>query len=240
MKTLESDSNVNPSVEEHSSIQQTFMFIENCENDIHITIKRGQRARIYIEDNPLESTLTRKIPRTEPYSEINNRDNQLFDRLRNFGTEVETRTKGIQTPWMGNFCRLDSYDILNTKDATLERSIDFALPTKSRDAHLIDELTGTVNSLNEKVKGMNVYKQSPFACLFGITFSLLVLSFIFLFLGFIKIGALFGFTFMAMLFIMLYALWRINDIILIRPQVIVLGFMAALGLVATSVVSLFT
>ena len=85
---------------------------------------------------------------------------------------------------------------------------------------------------------MSIYTQTPFKWLFGMTFSFFTVSLILMVANFSKLGATIGFLAGALLFISLYALWRFNNIALIRPKSMVLGFVISLGLLLTGITRL--
>lgn len=105
----------------------------------------------------------------------------------------------------------------------------------------IDSLQNQLQVLVSKKEGvleMSVYTQTPFKWLFGMTFSFFTVSLILMLANFSKIGATIGFLSGVLLFISLYALWRFNNIALIRPKSMVLGFVITLGLFLTGITRL--
>ncbi|WP_018306364.1 hypothetical protein [Desulfitobacterium hafniense] len=137
--------------------------------------------------------------------------------------------------FQSNMLKMQNEELLNRV-----RELEIAAYTlQTKNIQLEYELLEYVNRQQEGVENMAVHKQTPFKWLFGTTFFLFALCLILLFVGFVRVGALFGFSSLSVLFFSLYALWRVNNITLVRPQVIILGFTASLGLVATSIVSFF-
>lgn len=96
----------------------------------------------------------------------------------------------------------------------------------------------TTSHIEEGVLEMSIYSQTPFKWLFGMTFGLFTLSFILMLANAPKIGATIGFLGATLLFLSLYALWRFNNIVLIRPKAMVLGFVASFGLLLTGIIRL--
>ena len=88
-------------------------------------------------------------------------------------------------------------------------------------------------------KLMEIYNQTPLRTLFCSTFLSLLLSLLLFMTNYIQFGAIMGFLSLTLLFFSIYALWRLNNVALIRPRLIVLGFTASLGLFITGITSLF-
>lgn len=93
--------------------------------------------------------------------------------------------------------------------------------------------------LKERMNAMEVYKNRPIATLLGFAFLFLVFGFVFIIENMISIGATFSFISFSLIFVSLYALWRLTDIVIIRPRLMIVGLCSSLGLLVTAISSFF-
>lgn len=152
-----------------------------------------------------------------------------FENVSNLTKHGETYPNGVEKSDTGSFRSNDEYDKIK-----LQRII-FAQKTQ------IDSLENQLKELAKQMEGgieMSLYSQKPFNWLFGMTFAFFTVSLLLMLSNLAKIGATIGFFGGALLFISLYALWRFNNIALIRPKSMVLGFVISLSLFLTGITRL--
>lgn len=101
------------------------------------------------------------------------------------------------------------------------------------------EIQEATLKLAERVKAMDVYKNRPIASLLVAALIFLVLGFVFLVQNMLSIGATFSFISFSLTFFFLYALWRLTDIVIIRPRLMIVGLCGSLGLLVTAICSFF-
>lgn len=101
------------------------------------------------------------------------------------------------------------------------------------------EIQEVTLKLVEGVKAMEVYKNRPIATLLGFALLSLVFGFVFLVENMLSIGATFSFISFSLIFLSFYTLWRLTDIVIIRPRLMIIGLCASIGLLVTAISSFF-
>lgn len=94
------------------------------------------------------------------------------------------------------------------------------------------------NLKREEVRLMNLYKEAPFNWIIAVSFIFLLTGICLLFLDINKLGGIFTFSSLATGYVAMYLLWRYENIAIVDPNSLVIGFVATLGLIFTGLASL--
>jgi hypothetical protein len=155
--------------------------------------------------------------------------------------EIPTRLSEDQNNEMVNIQLLKMENIRLEKLVADLETETYNLQTEKRVLKLrLLEYNVMMQELSKKGERlMEIYNQTPLKILFCSTFLSLLLSLLLFMTNYIKLGAITGFLALTLLFFSIYSLWRLNNVALIRPKLMVLCFFASLGLFLTGIISLF-